>query len=144
MRGADVGDEADVGAGDIGKEADFVGVVHAHFEHGALGVGVEAEKGEGKADVVIEIAFVAGCAGEGGDGFLGGGFAGAAGDGDEGVGDFAAGAGGELLEGGEGIGDADEAHAGHLRPVAIVDEGGGGATLGGCFKEVVAVVGIAL
>ena len=143
VRGADVGDEADVGAGDIGEEADFVGVVHAHFEDGTLGVGVEAEEGEGKADVVIEIAFVAGGAGEGGDGFLGGGFAGAAGDGDEGVGDFAAGAGGELLQGGECVGDADEAEAGHLRPVAIVHEGGGGAPFGGGLQEVVAVVGIA-
>jgi hypothetical protein len=84
-------------------------VIHAHFQHGGAAIGREAQDGKRHADVVVEIANGLadgqGLAKKVRDGVFGGGFAGAASDGDDGSGPAIARPGGEMLEGAEGVGD---------------------------------------
>ena len=85
VRGADVGDHAPVGRGDARQRGNLAGVIHAHLDHGEFVLRHEAQQLQGQAEIVIQIALgfedAELCAERGGDGFLGGGFPGRAGDG---------------------------------------------------------------
>ena len=86
MRIADVGHNAELRLGNAAEFADFARVIHAHFEHGHLGVVRNAENAKRQTNVVVEIAD--GFANSQADGeqsrddVFGGGLAGAAGNGD--------------------------------------------------------------
>ncbi len=103
MRGADVGDHTPVGRGDAGECSDFAEVIHAHFNDGEFVFGFETQQLKRQAEGVVEIALrledVEFCAERGGDGFLGGGFAGRASDGNNALAPLAAYVGCESLEG---------------------------------------------
>ena len=107
VRGADVGDDAPVGRGDARQRGNFAGVVHAHFDHGEFVLRLEAQQLQRQAEGVVQIALrledVELCAERGGDGFLGGGFAGRAGDGDDAFAPLAAHMRGQRLQGDERI-----------------------------------------
>src|ERR1019366_2437250 len=109
---ADVGDYPDVGFGDGGELADFSGMVHADLDDAYVaGVG-QAKQGERHADVVVEIAIGFANDGKGGlqqvrDGVFGGGFARAAGHGDDRATPLLARPGGQVLEVLFGIGDEE-------------------------------------
>src|SRR5271154_3725589 len=83
---ADGGDDADFGAGDFAKSADFAFVAHAHFEHADLDVVGKPQNGQRQAHVVVEVAFgfanLQLSAEEGSDDVLGGRLTGAAGNSD--------------------------------------------------------------
>ena len=102
MRGADVGDDAPVGRGDAGQGGDLAGVVHAHLDDGDLVLRLQAQQLQRQAEGVVEIALrlehVELCAERGGDGFLGGGFAGRAGDGHDALAPLAAHMRGQRLQ----------------------------------------------
>ena len=84
---ADVGPDPHVGPGDVDEHADLAGVVHAELHHGDVGRRAQLHQRDRQAEVVVQVAAVlhhpvAG-AEHGGDRVLGGGLAGAAGDGDD-------------------------------------------------------------
>ena len=79
MRGADVGDDAPVGAGDAGQGRDFAGVIHSHFDDSDFVLGLESQQLQGQAEAVIQVAarleHIELRAEGGGHSFLGGSFA---------------------------------------------------------------------
>jgi len=56
VRGADVGDEPDIGLGDFGESCDLAPMVHSHFDHRTLMSIFARHQGEGDAIVVVEVA----------------------------------------------------------------------------------------
>ncbi len=147
VRGADVGDDAPVGRGDAGERGDFAAVVHAHFDDGDFVLGLEAQQLQRQAEGVVEIALrlehAELCGERGGDGFLGGGFAGRAGDGDDAPAPLAAHMRGQRLQGEQRIFGDEQRHGqrgvgqrGHAR---ARDDGGDGAAGEGGGDEIVAV-----
>ena len=52
-------DDADLGAGDLGKASDLAGGVHAHLEYRRLVIGLQAEEGHRQSGLRVEIALVA-------------------------------------------------------------------------------------
>ena len=107
VRGTDVGDDAPIGRGDAGQRSDLAGVIHSHFDDGDFVLRGEAEELQRQAEVIIQIAFgpedTKLCGKRGGGGFLGGSFAGRAGDGDDAVAPLATHMRGERLHRCEGI-----------------------------------------
>ena len=84
---ADVGDDRHVGGDDTGQVVDLAEVVHAHLQHAQLMLGVQAEEGQGQADLVVVVALGLQdpelLAQDRGDHVLGRGLAHAAGDADD-------------------------------------------------------------
>ena len=82
---ADVGDDPNVGPDDVGQIVDLAGAVHAHLQHTHLHGAVQAQDGQGQADVVVKVPLglqhPEPGAQHGGDHVLGRGLAHAAGDG---------------------------------------------------------------
>ncbi len=148
MRSADVGDDAPVGRGDARQRGDFAGVVHAHFDDRDFVLGHEAQQLQRQAEAVIQIALrlehVELCAERGGDGFLGGGFSGRAGDGDNAPAPLAAHMSGERLHREQRIfGDEErvgESGIGQGSGARARDDGGDGSALECCNDKIVAVV----
>ena len=54
---ADVGNDADIRAGEAGERFDFTGVVHADFPDANLIDAFGRENGQGKTDMVVQVAF---------------------------------------------------------------------------------------
>ena len=103
VRRADVGDHAPVGRGDARQRGDFAGVVHAHFDDGELVLRLEAQQLQGQAEALLRLPWdlrTWNFAPERrGYGFLGGGFAGRAGDGHDAAAPLAADMRGQGLHG---------------------------------------------
>ena len=151
VRGADVGDDAPVGRGDAGKRGDFAAVVHAHFNDGEFVLGLEAQQLQRQAECVVEISLrlehVELCGERGGDGFLGGGFAGRAGDGDDALAPLAANMGGEGLQGEQRIFGDEKRHGescvGQRGDAGARDDRGHGSALDGSGDVIVAIEALA-
>ena len=83
---ADVGDHRHVRRGQVHQVGDLSKVVHPHLQHADLVLAVQAEEGEGKAQLVVEVPLgfqhLVLLAQDGGHHVLGGGLAHAAGDAD--------------------------------------------------------------
>ena len=52
---SDVGDEAIIRVGDLAEEVNFTWMVGTHLHDGDLGLGLDAQQGDGHADVVVEV-----------------------------------------------------------------------------------------
>ncbi len=151
VRGADVGDHAPVGRGDAGQRGNFAGVIHAHLDDRDFVLGHEAQQLQRQAEVVVQIALrfehVEFCAERGGHGFLGGGFSGRAGDGDDAAAPLAAHVRGQRLQGDERIfGDQERVGKrgiGQGSGARARDDGGDCAALECGGDEIVAVEALA-
>jgi len=107
---ADVGEDADLRTGNFTQTSNLPGFIETHFQYHAVITRPEAQEGEGKANLIIEVALVLegavalreNLSGE----FLGGGFADTAGDADDASGEFASPEGCQRLQRLGGILDA--------------------------------------
>ena len=126
MGEADVGDQGDVRCGNPGKPGDLSGGVSPQLQDGAGVVAREAEQCQGQADEVVEVPLRfqdrSAPRHNGGDHLLGGGFPGAAGDGDDRGGEAPAPPRRQLPQGRQGIGDNNDGHPSGRRRGQAVDE----------------------
>ena len=111
VHGADVGDDGDIRPRDGGQVGHLAEVVHAHFEHGDLGVVRHVENGHGKAEVIVVVALGAGgmeaAREQAGRHFLGRRLADAAGDADDGDAGVLTVGCRQIAVGADGVGDED-------------------------------------
>jgi hypothetical protein len=56
VRPADRGDQRVMGVGKAGQRSDLAGVIHRDLDDGPTVIGMDGEKGQGNADVVVEIS----------------------------------------------------------------------------------------
>ena len=142
---AHAGDQAAGGLDDARQLGDFAGGAGAHFHDGQVGAFVDAEEGEGDADVVVEVRLggyhVVLLGQDGGDELLGGGLAVGAGDADHRDVELAAVVGGQLLQHFQGILNDDALPSAPGRPFEqeAVDDGIAGTRLQGVQGEIVPV-----
>ena len=147
VRGADVGDDTPVGRGDAGECCDLAQVVHAHFDDGEFVLGLKSQQLQRQAKGVVEIALrlehIEFCGERGGDGFLGGGLAGRAGNGNNAFAPLAAHVRGEGLKRDERIFRDEKRNGEHgvgqRRDLGARNDRGDGSALEGCRYVIVAV-----
>ena len=130
---ADVGPHPHVGLGDVHQHPDLAGVVHAQFHHRDVGCGAQLDERDRQAQVVVQVAAVldhaVSRAEHGGDGVLGGGLAGAAGDRHDAGPRGAPHRPGQVLQRLQRVGDLDDHRIGARRDVhrPLNDDTGGAA-----------------
>ena len=140
---ADVGDHRHVRRGQVHQVGDLSKVVHPHLQHADLVLAVQAEEGEGKAQLVVEVPLgfqhLVLLAQDGGHHVLGGGLAHAAGDADHRDGELGLVGLGRLADGGHGILHQEVALAGEGLLRGLLGEAGHSACLQGPWDELMPV-----